>query len=291
MNSAGATIYAPGEDRRIVRGLGRAYEVASGTSFSTPEVASVVAKMLILCPTLKPAAARAIIQQTASAPPIGATGVDGSVARAGILNGDAATKVAALMTLAQRVGGLEKAASALKLSAPERSRFLPIAQRQLALASGPERSAAQTTDARPVAQTNRRPPQTSTPAKTYEVRVHQMGPGTESRVNGQRVTDEQISRLAGGTDATLIDVSSNGDSLVVYAASKLHGDAIDLGFGSKADMCIHREPLLWRAGLSDPRLVAEAETRALAIMATQAQALGLTRISIAVRPGSASAAE
>ncbi len=291
-------IYAPGVNRQVVHGQGKRYDPKSGTSLSSPEVVSVVAKMLVLCPTLKPAAVRDIIRQTASAPPIGATDVDGSVAKTGILNGDAATKVAALMTMTQRVGGLERAANALKLSAPERSRFLPIAQRQLALASNPERSAAPTSGTRRVGQTGQtggRALTSTTPAEAHGVRVHQLGREVENHVNGQRVTDEQISRLAGGTDDTLIDVSDNGVSyygvgMNVYAASKHHGDAIELGFLSKT-IRIYREPLLWRAGLSDPRSAAAAETRALAIMATQAQALGLTTISIAVQPGTARAAE
>jgi hypothetical protein len=262
-------IYAPGENRRVARGLGKAYDVASGTSFSSPEVASVVAKMLVLRPTLKAAAVREIIQQTASAPPIGATDVDGSVARVGILNGDAATKVAALMTMAQRVGGLERAAAALKLSEPDRSRLIPVAQRQLSLASNLQRSVVETQGAR----------------------VHRIGSATENRVNGERVTDEQISRLAGGTDAALFDVSGSGRYMNVYAASKHYGDSIALEFDSETKMSIYREPKLWRAGISDKRLAAEAETRALAIMATQAQALGLKSISIPVTKGTARAAE
>lgn len=264
-------IYAPGEKRQVAYGRGNAYEVESGTSLASPEVTSVAAKMLVLCPTLTPAATRAIIRETASAPPAGATDTDGSVARAGILNGDAATKVAALMTLTGRVGGLESAASVMKLSVRDRSRLIPIAQRQLALASSPQRTV-------------------TTPARALDVRVHHRYSMDPELVNGRPVTDEQISRLAGGADATLIDVMGFRHALWIQAASKDHGHSIDLEVG-RTDIRIERDPLLWSAGASNKRSAAVAETRALAILATQAQALGLKTISIPVQPGTTRAAE
>ena len=123
-------IYAPGVERQVVRGSGKPYSSGTGTSYSAPGVTSVAAKMLALCPTLKPEAVRAIILQTASAPPAGAVDADGSVARAGILNGGAAMKVAALIKVAERVGSFEEAASAMKLSEEDRTRLIPIARSQ-----------------------------------------------------------------------------------------------------------------------------------------------------------------
>jgi Subtilase family len=276
-------IYAPGENRQVSQGRGKAYDVRSGTSYSAPEVTSVAAKMLVLCPTLKPAAVRDIIRQTASAPPVGAVGADGSVSGAGILNGDAATKVAALMTVAGRVGGLENAASVMKLSAADRSRLVPIAQRQLSLASTPERSATQGAGNLPVAQAGGS-------TKTLGLRVHRLSLG-DARVNGHKVTDAQISRLAGGTDETLIDVSGSNGSMKIHAASRRADACLDLRFDASNGITIVKEPLLWRAAASNGGSAAKAETRALAVMATQAQALGLQSIYISVSPGSAGAAE
>ena len=265
-------VYAPGVERRVVHGSGDVYQDKTGTSYSTPEVSSVAAKMLALCPTLRPEALRAIILQTASAPPAGAAGADGSVARAGTLNGGAAMKVVALMKAAERFGSLEEAASAMKLNDEERTRLIPIARSQIALASATKRSIDAISSPVPVSQRGASSATVVTPTGSVGVRVHRNAEQENSEI--PRLTDKQISQVAGGTDDTLIDYTRGQWSDWIHAVSTRTGDSITMTlFGNSAR--IEEEPRLWRVAASnDAGATAKAETRALVQMLTQAQALG-----------------